>query len=263
MKNNNKIKKRKEEILNISEKQDKLSAIKVIADVAIIIGAVTCLVNPGIGLSVAAIAGEAIVLCTIKSKKLDITENRLYQEIKHIGNTKNEFDTREESKNTKINKLFDLYQVDKRRERDLDDANTLTMLSLGINVVGTLSTVLNPLFVGIPVAGIVGTVIAGNNEIKKYKSRELTSNRINNLANDIEYQESKENENINIEEISYEHTIENDKEVGRNSISMEEVNEILKEYNEELDSMTEEERKEYYKSFGLKIKDKAKEFIKK
>lgn len=120
------------------------------------------------------------------SKKHDNYENRLNQEIKHLNGLKEGKYIVKNARETKVSKLLEISNKQVNAEVKYDNANTITLVSKAITVIGAISTYINPITVWIPIIGVTANIFANNNEIKKHRICEKLETKANNLIHDLD-----------------------------------------------------------------------------
>ena len=122
------------------------------------------------------------------AKKYDDLENRLNQEKSHLLKLLEKTpDVSEEAIDKRKKKILGISNIVRKTNINYQISNEISAITYALTTIGALLTFFNPACVWIPIAGIVSSVIAGNNEIEKNKKFEIIKNRINNLDNDLDF----------------------------------------------------------------------------
>lgn len=123
----------------------------------------------------------------ISTKKFDIAEDRIGREKKHLNKLLDkEPDVDERLMEKRRSKISALSFEKMNTTRKYFDANDITYITYAVTIIGGIAVLANPVCSWIPLVGIASSIIAANNEVKKYRKDSLVENRINNLEKDLE-----------------------------------------------------------------------------
>ena len=162
--------------------------------------------NLSIGVVFTTIAAELACYKYKSIRKRDNINERYKKEFKHIRELELGAEKTNDNSSQKMNRLF---QSRRKVEKKYEYATTITTLTYGLAIFGSVIAVINPAEIWIPIAGVISTFAAMNYEIKVHKDREILEKRINNLVVDLDIENIKENE----KSIELENTKETKKDI--------------------------------------------------